>query len=53
MTSAAFQSDEKVVVRKEQLIISVMGPSITRRESLNTLALICQGLGPCSVVVIG
>ena len=32
-----------MVVRKEQLMISVMGPSTTCRESLNTLALILSG----------
>ena len=32
-----------MVVRKEQLMISVMGPSTTSRESLNTLAFILSG----------
>jgi len=43
--SAVFQLDEKMVVRKEQLMISVMGPSTTSRESLNTIALILSGPG--------
>ena len=42
---AVFQLDEKMVVRKEQLMISVMGPSTTSRESLNTVALILSGTG--------
>ena len=40
MTSAIFQSDRNVEVPSEQLIISVIGPSITCRASLNTLALV-------------
>ena len=45
MTSAIFQSDGKVEVPSEQLIISVIGPSITCRASLNTLALVlCPGV---------
>ena len=40
MASAIFQSDGKVEVPSEQLIISVIGPNITCRASLNTLALI-------------
>ena len=40
MTSAIFQSDGKVEVPSEQLIISVIGPCITCRASLNTLALV-------------
>ena len=43
MTSAIFQSDGKVEVPSEQLIISVIGLSITCRASLNTLALILSG----------
>lgn len=42
---AVFQLDEKMVVQKEQLMISVMGPSTTSRESLNTVALILSGPG--------
>ena len=45
MTSAIFQSDGKVEVPSEQLIISVIGPSITCRASLNTLALVLSGPG--------
>ena len=45
MTSAIFQSDGKVEVPTEQLIISVIGPSITCRASLNTLALVLSGPG--------
>ena len=45
MTSAIFQSDEKEEVPSEQLIISVIGPSITCRASLNTLALVLSGPG--------
>ena len=43
MTSAIFQCDGKVEVTSEQLIISVIGPSITCRASLNTLALVLSG----------
>ena len=45
MTSAIFKSDGKVEVTSEQLIISVIGPSITCRASLNTLALVLSGPG--------
>ena len=45
MTSAIFQSDGKVEVPSEQLIISVIGPSITCRASLNTLGLVLSGPG--------
>ena len=45
MTSAIFQSDGKVEVPSEQLIISVIGPSITCRASLNTVALVLSGPG--------
>ena len=45
MTSAIFQSDGKVEVLGEQLIISVIGPSITCRASLNPLALVLSGPG--------
>ena len=45
MTSAIFQSDGKVEVLSEQLIISVIGPSITCRASLKTLALVLSGRG--------
>ena len=45
MTSAIFQSDGKVEVPSEQLIISVIGRSITCRASLNTLALVLSGPG--------
>ena len=45
MTSAIFQSDGKVEVPSEQLIISVIGPSITCRASLDTLALVLSGPG--------
>ena len=42
-----------MVVRKEQLMISVMGPSTTCRESLNTLALIVDHFrqGPRATLV--
>ena len=36
ISSAVFQSDGKVVLRKEQFMISVIGPNTTCRESLNT-----------------
>ena len=45
MTSAIFQSYGKVEVPSEQLIISVIGPSITCKASLNTLALVLSGPG--------
>ena len=45
MTSAIFQSDGKVEVLSEQLIISVKGPSNTCKASLNTLALVLSGPG--------
>ena len=45
MTSAIFQSDGKVEVPSEQLIISVIGPSNTCWASLNTLALVLSGPG--------
>ena len=45
MTSVIFQSDRKVEAPSEQLIISVIGPSITCRASLNTLALVLSGPG--------
>ena len=45
MTSAIFQSEGNVDVRKEQLIISVRGPSTTCKQSLNTLALTLSGPG--------
>ena len=45
MTSAIFQSDGTVEVPSEQLIISVIGPSITCRASLKTLALVLSGPG--------
>ena len=45
MTSAIFQSDGKVEVLSERLIMSVISPSITCRASLNTLALVLSGPG--------
>ena len=45
MTSAIFQSDGTVEVPSEQLIISVIGPSITCRASLKTPALVLSGPG--------
>ena len=45
MTSAIFQSDGKVEVSSEQLMIFVMGPSTTSRASLSALTLILSGPG--------
>ena len=45
MTSAIFQFDGKVEVPSEQLIISVIGKSITCRVSSNTLAMVLSGPG--------
>ena len=45
MTSAILQSEGSVDVRREQLMISVKGPSTTCRQSLITLALTLSSPG--------
>ena len=51
MTSVIFQSKGNVDVRREQLMISVRGPSTSCRQYLITLAFYLA-LGPYSMVVI-
>ena len=52
MTSAIFLSEGNVDVRREQLMMSVRGPSATCRLSLITLALTLYGPGPHLMLVI-
>ena len=45
MTSVTFQSEGNVDVRRDQLMISVRGPSTTCRQTVITLALTLSGPG--------
>ena len=49
MTSASFHLAGKELVRIEQLMISVNGPSITSRQSLSTRAVTLSGPGDLSI----